>query len=115
MNLEKKKICKILIINYFSTKLYIYNIINTINICRNTELLKKRKTRLLPYFYSNLNFIIKYNSWNYIFKKIYLILLNSKKYKYNFIKFLTLKSIDTKISNIQYRKMEFSLNFNIYE
>ena len=58
--IDKTLYSKILITNYFSTKLYVYNLITTMSIYRNKELLKKKRSRLLN-CYNNLNFVIKSN------------------------------------------------------
>lgn len=115
----KKKIdtllySKIIITNYFSTKLYIYNIVNIMNININKTILKKRRSRLLN-FYSNLNFIIKRNIWKAIFNKLYFFFKKkiALKKRMNFLTFLNYKSNKLKTSNINFRKMEFIINQGI--
>lgn len=102
---------KILITNYFSTKLYVYNIITTMNIYRNKELLKKRRSRLLN-FYSKLNFVIKKTIWQTIFNKLYNSFKNKIPFekRINFLNLLHYKSNKLKQSNVNFRKMEFLLN-----
>jgi hypothetical protein len=105
---------KILIINYFSTKLYVYNIISTMNIYKNKEILKKRRTRLLN-CYTKLNFIIKKSIWQTIFNKLHYCIKNKIHFGKNktFLSLLNFKSKKLKQSNVNFRKMEFLLNQGI--
>lgn len=65
MNLQQKNpingVSTILVTNYYSTKLFILNILNALKLNRNKSLLKKKKTRL-THFYSSLNFNAKYEN-----------------------------------------------------
>ena len=106
---------KILAMNYFTTKLFFFNVLYIIYLNKNNKLMVHRKSRT-NYFWNTFNFILKKNNWNTIHIKLHDFLLSRTIVtdKLPLHMYLLTKNTNfEKIKNIQYKKLEYLVNRNI--
>lgn len=111
----KLKKTKFLLLNYFTTKFYFFNILNIIHILKNKKLKIKKSSRM-NYSYGSLSFNIKIENWIYIYKKVYSFLYKEKNNNLiNFIYYLDKNFFFNKYNNINYKKLEYLAYNNLKE
>ena len=102
-------------INYYSTKLFIFNLLNAIRLNKNKFLLSRKKKRM-PYFYSNYRFNMKNKNWKIIRKSLLKYIRKLKlfsKYPKNTMQSLSKKSRTLRKNHRNYKLLEKIFNTKV--